>query len=500
MKALSKGSRFTAPQDQGTSKLALTTALAAGKIRKQFLIAVGYSLLGIAFLGWFAWAIDAPARCWSLFCSPTEVSATDLENGETPYQVNWILNDYQPLMGTGTPVFAKDDPTSQLGTIFPLTGASENVQAKKDAQVLPRVFVLAYGDAAERLEIETTLQGGIAFGCSCEPAIRKETYYGHLETVYPNLDADDLIFVTPGTHWKSTIPLFACLMFFGVILPVGMWKFWQNYMLTNSFLEKANNNDDKRNFHVNDWRQGSILGASSVEADPFPSLPAKEKLPAVLSVILTLLFTGLWLGGFFGVMCAFMINVPWWGRALVVACSIALVFGARQMMAWGVEREPRVLDKPGEHSIESSIECQSFGSDLIALGFVDNCPSRSAQRKFFSCSSGHVLAMTGLSRRDGCYYVTFFTFFEDGSIYQTSSSTKYLVSRAKHEPLWTVHSCNEVDTESVLHQHVQLVKDRKDGNRLLVVSDKNVVDADRYLDQLSLQAMAQLWRKSLWKI
>jgi len=497
MKASAQGNWFTASEDQQATKLAQATATAVAKCRKQLLIAVGYSLWGIAFLGWLAWSVDVPARCWSMFCSPIEVTASDLELGEKPFQINWILRDYQSLPETGIPMFSEDDPKLQVGTLFPLVESGQVAQPKEAAQDFPKVFVVA-GDSKERLKIEKDLQKGLAFECNCEPSIRNGSYMEELKAAYPNLDEGDLTFVSPGSQWTQTLTLFAVLMLLGLAYSGGIWHVWRNYALTNSFLEKGRE-PRKKVLHVGDWRQGSVVGASSVQTDSFPPLPAKKKLPSSLSVFLTILFVGLWLLGFFGMLWAFTIDVPWWGRALVVACSFALVVAARQMMAWGVEREPRRLDTPGSHSIESSIECHSFGKDLLALGFIDNCPNLSVQRKFFSCASGHVLAMTGFSRRDQCYYVTFLTFLEDGSVLQTSSSAKHLDSRSKYEPLWTVRSCNEVDTESVFHQHIQLVKSRENGNRLLVVTDKNVAQADSYLDQLSLQAMAKLWRKSIWK-
>ena len=473
-----------------------TEARAAAKSnnRKQFLYFVGYSIVALVFLSWLSIVIELPGRCWSLCVAPRKISVDELET-ERPFQFNLVVKEFQ-VVGKGTPVFAEDDSTAQIGTLFAMMNAQEVLEAG-DVPT-PTVFAYFKGDANVGVRLGNKLKTEPEFACTLEPAIQIPILSQQLEKVHPSIAEENLLILSSDGIWKSTLPVLGGLALFGLMLGAGTWQFWKKYKTNSFFLEKEQL--PNRYLNANGWRNGAINGVTAIKPDKLPSLPTKPKLSIAATYILVILSCSLWFCGAFGWMWVLTLNVPWWGKALMISACIALYFGSRQLLAWGALREPKRLDIPGMHSIESSIECESFVSDLIALGFLDDCPRRSIQRKFLSSTSGQVVAMTGFSGRDKCYYVSFITYLDDGRVLQTSSKTKHLIARSKFEPLWIVQSCHEVETDVVLQRHIQMVKDETATAKVLAVTADEIVEADNYLDQLSLRALSNMWRKSVWRI
>ena len=463
--------------------------------RKQLLYFVGYGFFCLAFLGWLSFALELPGRCWSLCVAPKEVSVHELETGR-PFQVNLVVKDFQ-VVGEGTPVFDEDDPNVQIGTLFALMNARPQILKAGDAPT-PTVFAYFRGDANERARLSNRLKTEPEFACVSEPATWNASLADELEKGYPGIAVENLLILSSDGLWKTTLTLLSCVVVFGLMLGAGTWQLWKKYNISEFFLEKEQS--PNRHLSVTSWRNGAIIGVTAVKPDKFPSLPTKPQLSVAATYIFVILSCALWFCGAFGWMWVLTLNAPWWGKILMFFGCVAVYFGARQLMAWGALREPRSLDMPGVHSIASSIECESFKNDLVALGFVDDCPDRSIQRKFLSSASGQVVAMTGFSKRDKCFYVSFITYLDDGRVLQTSSKTNYLIARSRFEPLWVIQNCNEVKVDEILQRHIQLVKDETVTAGVLAVSADGIEDADNYLDQLSLRAWANMLRKSVWRI
>ena len=78
----------------GSVKQSQIRSIAKTNVRNAFWMAVAIFAAGVAFVAWVAWIANLPAKCWSVLCSPIDVSAAQVECGKEPYQHNWILKDY----------------------------------------------------------------------------------------------------------------------------------------------------------------------------------------------------------------------------------------------------------------------------------------------------------------------------------------------------------------------------------------------------------------------
>ena len=113
----------------------------------------------------------------------------------------------------------------------------------------------------------------------------------------------------------------------------------------------------------------------------------------------------------------------------------------------------------------------------------------------------HVLAMFGFSTRGKDYFVSFISVEQDGHLIQTTSCSKPVVARSKFFDAWSATVCKGGSPAEVLDLHIKTVKRRNDRNSLFLnLSDDKVEEIDQYIDHINLSAIANMWRKSLWRI
>ena len=109
--------------------------------------------------------------------------------------------------------------------------------------------------------------------------------------------------------------------------------------------------------------------------------------------------------------------------------------------------------------------------------------------------------MFGFSTRAKEHFISFVSIEQDGQLIQTTSSPRPIVARSKYLDSWSTAVLKGGSPAEVLGLHIKTVKQRNDRDtELLNLSADKVVEIDQYMDHVNLRSMANMWRKSLWRI
>lgn len=90
---------------------------------------------------------------------------------------------------------------------------------------------------------------------------------------------------------------------------------------------------------------------------------------------------------------------------------------------------------------------------------------------------------------------------DNGTVIQSTSCPQPVDVRSKYQPLWSVATVNAEETAVILEAHIDMVKTQIHlGWTPIVLAVDALVEIDEYLDQINLHSMANMWRRSMWRI